>query len=335
MAKLTATPSTKRPVLYHLNGDTSWLLQIPRLQREEASGRLYYNILIDPWFTGPQSQIAPWFHEQSHTVPSAVQTVAELETFLATTERLAGHEPSLLDAVIISLDGTDHAHPETLPQVHPDVPVFALELAAKVIRTWNHFKSVTTIPFWKSGVDWQAASVPVIAGRISVTSLLKSKLDLTNLHYGVLLTFDTQNGTGPSVQDESREIEAVAYIPHGIPAHDLAHVDLAQPRIRCLALIQAFHNVKVGFPSVGLQDDVVLGAHHALETARLLDAKYVVSTHDELKEERGVTAHFLSRKIMSISDAVNDEQHGNEVNSNKKSHGMEQVVLGSGENKVL
>lgn len=44
-----------RPILTHLNGDSTWLLQLPR---HGNSGRSRFNVLIDPWLSGPQTDVA-------------------------------------------------------------------------------------------------------------------------------------------------------------------------------------------------------------------------------------------------------------------------------------
>ncbi len=136
--------ATRRPILHHLNADTSWLLQIPRPANAVKHGaRVYYNVLIDPWFTGGQSDVARWFSQQWHAVDSKVGSVREVEELVRQVEMLAGgmrvgrrrkanvgvrgeeEEESLIDAVAISHEFTDHCHKDTLLEVHPDVPVFA------------------------------------------------------------------------------------------------------------------------------------------------------------------------------------------------------------------
>jgi hypothetical protein len=136
--------ATRRPVLHHLNADTSWLLQIPRPANAVKHGsRIYYNVLIDPWFVGGQSDVARWFSQQFHATPSAVKSVTEVEELARQVEILAGglrlgsarkrkvedlDEESLVDCVAISHEFTDHCHKETLLEVHRDVPVFATEV---------------------------------------------------------------------------------------------------------------------------------------------------------------------------------------------------------------
>ena len=141
--------ATRRPILHHLNADTSWLLQIPRpLSAVKHGSRVYYNILIDPWLQGPQSDVARWFSQQWHAVESAVQSIAEVEEMARQVEMLAGglrrrkgrairseeaeaQDETFIDVVTISHEFTDHCHKDTLLEVHPDVPVFATEVGTR------------------------------------------------------------------------------------------------------------------------------------------------------------------------------------------------------------
>lgn len=130
--------ASRRPVLHHLNADTSWLLQIPRPASAVKRGaRIYYNVLIDPWLRGGQSDVARWFSQQWHATESAVGTIAEVDALAGEMEVLAGGrrrggeegERTLIDAVAVSHEFTDHCHRETLEEVHGDVPVFATEVS--------------------------------------------------------------------------------------------------------------------------------------------------------------------------------------------------------------
>ena len=137
--------ATRRPILHHLNADTSWLLQIPRPANAVKHGsRIYYNVLIDPWFVGGQSDVARWFSQQWHATESAVKSVAEVEELARQVEILAGglrlgkgrgktqpagaHLETFVDVVALSHEFTDHCHKDTLLEVHGDVPVFATEV---------------------------------------------------------------------------------------------------------------------------------------------------------------------------------------------------------------
>lgn len=120
--------NTRRPILHHLNADTTWFLQLPRPESElKDGGRAYYNILIDPWLAGGQSDVASWFSQQFHADPSAVPTIAALEELARGTEILAaglrlganrrtnaaiveddGVPATFIDAVAVSHEFSDH-----------------------------------------------------------------------------------------------------------------------------------------------------------------------------------------------------------------------------------
>lgn len=161
--------ATRRPILHHLNADTSWLLQIPRPANAVKHGsRIYYNVLIDPWFVGGQSDVAKWFSQQFHATESAVKSVAEVEELARQVEIMAGglrfkgkgrkrnieevEEESYVDCVAVSHEFTDHCHKETLLEVHRDVPVLATEVYPQLYTSQQicadnpHSKQPTSYP---------------------------------------------------------------------------------------------------------------------------------------------------------------------------------------------
>jgi hypothetical protein len=105
-----------------LNADSSWLLQIPRpIHAVKHGARFYYNILLDPWLRGAQTDLARWFSQQFHATPSVVQSIAQLEDLARGIEALAADlrvcarrkpgidveeelrkEKTLIDAVVVS-----------------------------------------------------------------------------------------------------------------------------------------------------------------------------------------------------------------------------------------
>ncbi|KAF1813889.1 hypothetical protein P152DRAFT_448274 [Eremomyces bilateralis CBS 781.70] len=176
-----------QPLLHHLNADSSWLLQIPRpASARRHGGRVYYNILVDPWLDGPQSDVASWFSRQWHATPSKVKSILEVEELVMRVETFARKArdmkealegPSLggkrrklsrgrrtlssmaevedddiwnggsvIDVVAISHEFTDHCHKETLLQLDREVPVFAATNAFHLIKSWDHFHFVAEIP---------------------------------------------------------------------------------------------------------------------------------------------------------------------------------------------
>lgn len=151
---VTEALSTRRPILHHLSADTAWLLQLPRPQQAtRRGGRLYFNILIDPWLSGTQTDVTSWLSKQWHAVQPRVPNIAAVEELIREIEILAndlrlgkgrksnaqeieenGELLSFIDAVAISHEFTDHCHQQTLLQVHPDVPVFATEVRSMASR---------------------------------------------------------------------------------------------------------------------------------------------------------------------------------------------------------
>ncbi|KAF2751319.1 hypothetical protein M011DRAFT_464048 [Sporormia fimetaria CBS 119925] len=327
--------ATRRPLLHHLNADTSWLLQIPRPPSAIRYGsRVYYNILIDPWFVGGQSDVAAWFSQQWHAIESAVKTVAEVEELIVQVEMLAGgpvfgkgksrkrnsegQEETVIDAVAISHEFTDHCHKETLLEVHPDVPVFATEEAAKLIKSWNHFRAVVTTPTFSSDdADWRSYSDPLLPGWLSI-SRLTATADALYYHSALLFCFATHPYLPPtpkkrssllSIHGEefgsnssaSEAAECVIYTPHGIHHSALSPIEKADPPLHTLAFLHGLHDV-----SISRAQQLNLGAKNGLLAQRILKAKYWIATHDEVKRGGGLIAWFLKRKIWTVEDALKE-----------------------------
>lgn len=118
-ASIRRALKTGRPILTHINADTTWLIQLPYPERR-LGGRVFSNVLIDPWLRGPQSDVASWFSTQYHAIQSSIQTIEELEERLRDSERLGSTSSfqspansyetraSYIDAVVISHEFTDH-----------------------------------------------------------------------------------------------------------------------------------------------------------------------------------------------------------------------------------
>ncbi|KAF2662647.1 hypothetical protein K491DRAFT_686527 [Lophiostoma macrostomum CBS 122681] len=327
--------ATRRPLLHHLNADTSWLLQVPRPASAIKHGsRIYYNILIDPWFIGGQSDVARWFSQQWHATESAVKSVAEVEELARQVEILSGglrlgkgrkvngelkEEESLIDVVAISHEFTDHCHKETLLEVHPNCPVFATQQAAKLISTYKHFRTVVTTPTFSAygDTDWRSHSIVPLPQWLSISRLTASR-DALFYHSALLICFATHpflpttpkkrsslltiHGDEPSSTPSSAEAaECVIYTPHGIPFTSLAPIESADPPLHTLAFLHGLHDV-----AISSAQQLNLGAKNGLQAQRILKAKYWVSTHDEIKIGGGFVGWFLKRKIWTIEDALKE-----------------------------
>ncbi|EME46561.1 hypothetical protein DOTSEDRAFT_70541 [Dothistroma septosporum NZE10] len=355
----TIQSASGSPILHHLNDDTSWLIQIPRPENAVKHGaRYYYNILLDPWFRGGQSDVASWFSQQFHATESAVQSIAELEELIREVEILAASsrpgggrvsngvvDATLIDAVTISHEFTDHCHKETLLELHPDVPVFAGKEAANLIESWKHFRSVTTLGHFGTdgdgSTDWRGTSLRGLPEWIGISRLLSTE-DVLYYHSAILITFNNRHGSANAKfakengllngtrkrhhsafePDEDEEIaEAIIYTPHGIQSGDLALIPKAQPSISVLAFLHGLHNVRIGTVNGRTALQLNLGALNGLKAQRILHSKFWIGTHDEVKKGGGLVSWFLQREAMSLADALIVEKRARQngtANTNKE-----------------
>lgn len=154
-ADVAAAHASHRPILRRLNADSSWLLQLPRpAAAARRSHRTFYTILVDPWLSGGQSDVAKWFSQQWHAIEPALGSIAEVEELARESEVFAAAQrpkkgkkakgqaeewdddrgdESFIDAVAVSHEFTDHCHKETLLQLPADVPVFANDVRGQTL----------------------------------------------------------------------------------------------------------------------------------------------------------------------------------------------------------
>ena len=351
-----AASSTRRPIIHHLNADTTWFLQLPRPGIDLQKGsRLYYNLLIDPWLSGSQSDVANWFSRQFHADPSAVASIAALEQLAWKSEKSAASPPSdsregnvesngvhksesgsAIDAVVISHEFSDHCHKETLLEVHPSVPLFAIKEAAKLIRKWKHFQTIVVIESFATNgnADWRSTTQSPLPSWIGISRLLQTD-DVLNFHSAVMITF-----TSPS---QTPSAEAIIYTPHGISSGDLNLISSASPPITTLAFLHGLHNVRVGTAGGRTALQTNLGAYNGLQAQRLLKARYWISTHDEVKTGSGLVSWFLQRDVISVEEALEEERKatnkgygsGADEDLVKAFEGTNWVELRNGEKRVL
>ncbi|PVF96637.1 hypothetical protein CPB86DRAFT_708682 [Serendipita vermifera] len=147
--------------LKHLNEDTSWLISF---NFEDHP----FNILVDPWLQGPQTDYWKSFSTQWHATPSCVEHVAEL-----------GVE---IHAVVISHEWSDHCHKATLLELGKSVPVYATDKAAEMIRKWKHFQNVYTIPPLSKGQNWASSSINGLPKNIGISRIASAENDFQYYH---------------------------------------------------------------------------------------------------------------------------------------------------------
>ncbi|KAF7864031.1 hypothetical protein EAF04_006996 [Stromatinia cepivora] len=327
--------NTHRPLITHLNADTTWLLSIPYPPNAyNPFSRSYYHILIDPWLRGGQSDVAAFFSQQWHANPSAVQSINEVEEVIKGIEEVAHKngivgDGSWIDAVVVSHEFTDHMHKETLLEIPSTVPVFATSKAAAAISSWVHFDHVDEVPRFDG--DWREASSEHLPDWVGISRVAKAGVDLLYYHSAVMITFSIFAESNILNESAGEEIpEAVIYTPHGIDPGDLTLVGDAQPPIRTLALLHGLQDISL--PRAQLNK----GAHNGLKVQRLLNAKYWLGTHDEVKMGGGIVSWFLNRKVVTLKEALEREAMENGDSGDVEKVGdIKFLEVGNGESLIL
>jgi Beta-lactamase superfamily domain len=278
--------AARRPILHHLNADSSWLFQVPR--PDSSGGKRFFNIVIDPWLQGPQSDVASWFSQQWHAEESAVQTIPDVQNLALRAEDESLNIPLdfVIDVIAIAHEFTDHCHHDTLCAFPRTVPVYAPAKAAALIKSWQHFDTVVLMPDMNS-LDWQSLSTAPLPSWLTVARIM-SRTDALYYHSAILLAWKT-----------NERAECLVYTPHGVKPDAIVPLLSAEPPIDTLALIHGLHDV-----SLKMTQQLNLGAHNGLKVQRALKPKYWFGTHDEVKKAGGFIKFMLRRKIIGIDEAL-------------------------------
>ena len=312
----------RRPVLTHLNADTTWLLQLP-YPRDAAPSkqRSHFNILIDPWLKGPQVDVGSWLSKQWHSTKSSIWTIKELNESLKEVENLVREQMNLvtkpkrelheeilvesfIDTVIISHEFTDHCHKDTLLEIHPDTPVFATKVAANSIRSWGHFRLVQEVPLFSEGsLDWTKTSLSPLPRWLGVSRIVATGINILYFHSAILVAFNLRHNICMNNEADRDIPEAIIYTPHGIHAQHLQRLSSPKPQFHTLALLHGLHDI-----TISNLTKLNLGAYNGLQAVRACKAKYWVSTHDEVKEARGLIASLLKFRLHTFREAIEHER---------------------------
>lgn len=211
----------------------------------------------------------------------------------------------------------------TLLEVSPHTPIFATDKAADLIRSWSHFETVIKMPVFKAKSDWRTTSMLPLPKWLGVSRLI-TEADALYYHSAVIMCIRVSG---------SENAEAVIYTPHGVQAVTFSTLKSANPSVSTLAFLHGLHDV-----SITLTKQLNLGAHNALKAQRLLQSKYWVGTHDEVKKGGGLLAPFLRRKAHTFLEALAQESKStsdNGVLEKQQLADVSYVDLASGESLLL
>jgi len=152
---------------------------------------------------------------------------------------------------------------------------------------------------------------------LEISRLASGRSDLLYYHSAIVITFESAiNGT--------KTEERIYYTPHGIYPDNLELA--ATSSVKTLALLHGLHDVSLG-------NQLNLGGHNGLTIQRLLQARYWIGTHDEVKKSGGLVGFFLRRKVVTLEEALSKEK--SEGRNPKTIENVQFVELGNGESLRL
>jgi len=131
--------------LTKLNDDSSWLWEFDS-----------FSVLVDPWFTDQQVDLAPWFSKQRH---------------FREQPKLADLPP--YNVIFISHPFTDHCNKETLLQLSSDTLLIAAPNVLRKIKSWHYFKHL--LPLDKAPFEIKRITKASIWDLVHHAFLIKSR----------------------------------------------------------------------------------------------------------------------------------------------------------------
>ncbi|KAE8216588.1 hypothetical protein CF327_g297 [Tilletia walkeri] len=291
-----------------LNGDTSWLLNIPVFKDGHEQS---FSLVLDPWLDDScQIDMTFAFSVQSRVIKAVASSLSEVDVLIANSRDDKGKDKEgsqRIDALVLSHPFTDHAHPQTLtnPSNRADLPLLGTPDALGPVRKLPGlpFKDVHTIPLadWETSPLSKPSDLPLPPGIRIVRLQAAEKLAAirygpawSKLHGALAIVWQTE----ASFSASSPRSGVLLYSPHGImPASIPPWLLRAESRI----LIHSLHRQTL---PAWLAGPVSLGFSNALELCRpgSFDPALLLGTHDEHKTAGGVVARLLKRKEWGLEE---------------------------------
>ncbi|PWN50785.1 hypothetical protein IE53DRAFT_386904 [Violaceomyces palustris] len=341
--------------LVRLNGDSSWLIQIPIAAQSyrSESRKTTFNLLVDPWLN-PSSQVDahPLFSEQVRLQPSSFGSIKQLDHHLrsSTSSPSTHHDldpPSGLDAILLSHPFTDHSHPQTLldDESYKRYPFFTTSYSTPSFLGLIPDRERSSVEYHQldqtsSNLDRVTSSsraLPQGVGMFHLPTREWSGPAWKKLHGAILILH--------SLSSSPESTSSILYTPHGtcptsIPSllsdRSDDHRDPSLSRI----LLHPFHR-----QSLPLLGPISLGFPNVIDLIRsgTYRPNLILSTHDEEKEARGLVGRLLSREVWDLQACreaiqellVSEQHHPNTPTEHPVHHAMRVEILKTGQEASL
>lgn len=366
---LARTLQTRRPLLTHLNADTTWLLSlpipehalparnkkrkreiepegetgdagtVPSAAEETAHAKQYFHILIDPWLKGSQSDVAQFFSQQWHAHESAVQSIAEVEVVIGDIEDLASSPlpssyPPATSQPKAAIDAVVVSH-EFTDHMHKETllevpPSVPIFAASKAADIIRSWKHFQVVVTQPTNLTGKNRDWRVMSVETLPPWLGISRLGQDKVDLLYYHSAVMIAFCGAGEDGNDEAGEAEAVI---YTPHGITPEDL-KPVATAEPPIRTLALLH-GLHDVRIGRQLNLGAHNGLKVQRLTKAKYWVGTHDEVKRGGGIVSWFLKRQVYTVKDAMEQEiqETGQDVDDSLTD--VHFAELGNGESLLL
>ncbi|KAK2009468.1 hypothetical protein LZ32DRAFT_414926 [Colletotrichum eremochloae] len=310
----SAQASRKRPMLTLVNGDTTWLVSVPR--PAVSKGKTFYHILVDPWLKGHADVVFSWIIRLQLKEKAALDSIEAVEDWIREIETVCGtaegEHGRWLDAVLVTHTNLDHLHEPSLRTLSPSVQVLAVEDATTMISAMGHFETITAVPDFVHGEAWPAT--PDIPGSLSIFRLQSEGDKYTNLCHAVIIGIPTEDGKS----------EAILYTPHGIEPESVEAARKANLDASFLAMLHPLN--KCGNMGV-----VSRGVVEGLRIERANSVRHWVNTHDDNLKYSGILSYFMQYGRTTLEQGLEQEAKEKGEEQRKPNY----VVVGNGGGYIL
>ncbi|KPM41915.1 hypothetical protein AK830_g4679 [Neonectria ditissima] len=289
-AHFASPNAVSRPILTSMNGDNSWLISFPRPSADRAA-RAYYHVVFEPWLAGPVTLLTSWIIGVALTAPPKISSIEDIEGAIRQIEEAAGTViPAAdtqsegkytggIDSIMLGFHYDDHTNQATLQQFNENIPVIATPEAAGIVKSWGHFKTITTIQsLAPSAESWRDAA-------LHPGSPVPSWLTPIRLPGPAVLNFGLAIIWTHATDDGGEVHEVIFNSPHGtrLDGGPIQAFLKAEPRTKKLAML---HGLKESH-TAAIQTTYGVKGGLALYR-RLGGVKYWVLSHNSTLKYSGI-----------------------------------------------